>query len=192
MARSGLANLISELRGMTEAGLTDYGIGAVYYWSDDQIQDILDIHRRDVVFEQLQMYPNQVASGSLSYLDYRSGFGFFEETTGGTAVFYVQDSTGSTISSGYTADYRRGTALFSSDQRGTVYYLTGRSYDLQAAAADLWRRKGAHYATAFDFSTDNHSVTRSQAYKHCLEMADFYEGKSGDSVQTVQMFRGDM
>ena len=192
MARSGLANLISELRGMTEAGLTDYGIGAVYYWSDDQLQDILDIHRRDVIFEQLQMYPNQVASGSLSYLDYRSGFGFFEATTGGTAIFYVQDSTGSTISTGYTADYRRGVTLFSSDQRGSVYYLTGRSYDLQAAAADLWRRKAAHYATAFDFSTDNHSVTRSQAYKHSLEMADFYEGKSGDSIQTVQMFRGDM
>lgn len=193
MARSGLANLIQELRGMTEAGLTDYGIGAVYYWSDDHIQDILDIHRRDVIFEQLQMFPNQVASGSLSYKDYRSSFGFFEETTGGTAVFYVQDSTGVTIgTANYTPDYRRGTALFASDQRGSVYYLTGRSYDLQAAAADVWRRKASHYASQFDFSTDNHSVTRSQAYKHCLEMAEFYEGKSGDSIQTVTMFRGDM
>ena len=197
-ARNGMTALISELRGLTEAGLSEWVIigsaGTVTYWDDDQLQNILDIHRQDLVFDQLGMFPYQVAGGSLSYKDYRASVGFLEATTGGTDVLYLQDSAGDTIgTSTFTPDYRRGQFLFSADQRGSVYYLTGRSYDLNASAADVWRRKAAHYsATSFDFSTDNHSVSRSQVYKHCLEMAAHFEGMSGDSIQTIPMFRGDM
>ncbi len=193
-ARTGLTNLITELRGMCEAGTADFTLSGSTYWSDDHLQDVLDTHRRDIVFEQLQMYPTQITGGSLSYQDYRSVFGYYEATTGGTAIFYVQDSTGANIgTANYTADYRRGQVEFSSNQAGSVYYVTGRSYDLKAAAADIWRRKAAHYApTSFDFSTDNHSVSRSQIYKHCLEMADYFDGVSTSSIQTVSMFRSDM
>ena len=194
-ARSGLSSLITELRGLAEAGTADYTIaGTVTYWTDDQLQDVLDIHRKDVIFEPLQMYPTQISGGSISYQDYRSSFGFYEATTGGTAILYLQDATGATIgSANYTPDYRRGQFQFSANQAGSVYYLTGRSYDLNAAAADVWRRKAAHYApTSFDFSTDNHTVSRSQIYSHCKEMADYFDGQSGGSIQTVSMFRSDM
>ena len=197
-ARTGLANLITELRGFVEAGTADYSIvgsgGTINYWDDDQLQNILDIHRTDIVFEQLQSYPYQVAGGSLSWTDYRSSYGYFEATTGGTAIFYVQDSTGAVSgTANYTADYRRGALTFGTNQAGSVFYLTGRSYDLDASAADVWRRKAAHYApTSFDFSTDNHSISRSQVYKHCLEMAEHFEGKSASAVETVQMFRSDL
>jgi hypothetical protein len=71
--------------------------------------------------------------------------------------------------------------------------LTGSSYDLQSAAADVWRRKASHVApTSFDFSTDNHSVSRSQVYQHCLEMAEFYEDRGANSIQVVPMFRSDL
>ena len=197
-ARTGMADLITELRGFVEAGTADYSIvgsaGTTNYWDDTQLQNILDIHRTDVIFEQLQMYPTYVSSGSLSYQDYRSSFGYFEATSGGTAIFYVQDSTGSTVgSSSYTPDYRRGVVLFGSDQVGTVYYLTGRSYDLPAAAADIWRRKAAHLASSsFDFSTDNHSVKRSQLVDYALKMAEYWEGMSGNSIEMVDMYRGDI
>lgn len=197
MARTGLANLITELRGLAEAGTAEYTIagsgGTATYWDDNQLQDILDTHRKDIIFEPLQMYPYQIAGGSLSWTDYRSGYGYYEATTGGTAIFYLQDSTGATAGTSlYTPDYRRGQITFGANQAGTVYYLTGRSYDLEAAAADIWRRKASHYApSSFDFSTDNHSVSRSQVYKHCLEMAAYYESKSASAVETVQMFRSD-
>lgn len=198
MARSGMADLITELRGLSEAGTADYNIvgsaGTTYYWDDNQLQNILDVHRLDVVFEQLQIFPNQVAGGSLSYTDYRSRYGYYEQTTGGSAIFYVQDSTGANIgTANYTPDYRRGVLTFGTDQRGTVYYLTGRSYDLNASAADVWRRKAAHIApTSFDFSTDNHSISRSQVYQHCLDMARFFEGKSAQAIESVPIFRSDM
>ena len=194
MARTGMAALILELRGLTEAGVSDYTVNNTAYWNNDQLQDILDIHRHDMVFEQLSMYPTQISGGSLSYQDYRSSRGYYEATTGGSAIFYVQDSTGATAgSSGYTPDYRRGQIQFTSNQAGSVYYLTGRSYDLKASAADIWRRKAAHYApTSFNFSTDNHSVSRAQVYDHCIDMANFFEAESVQAVQTVQMFRSDV
>jgi hypothetical protein len=191
--RSGMQNLLAELRGMCEAGASDYTIADVPYWSDAQLQDVMDTHRTDVVFEPLQSYPYQISGGSLSWTDYRSTHGYYEATTGGTAIFYIQDSTGATVSgSSYSTDYRRGVITFSANQAGTAYYLTGRSYDLDAAASDVWRRKASHYANSFDFSTDNHSVSRSQVYKHCLEMAEHFEGKSASAIETVQMFRSDM
>jgi hypothetical protein len=142
----------------------------------------------------LTPYPTQGAGGTLLYNEYRSSYGMFEQTTGGTAIFYVQDSTGATQGTAlWNADYRRGVVTFGSNTAGTVYFVTGRSYDLDAAAAEVWRRKASHYApTSFDFSTDNHSVSRSQVYKHCLEMAEYYRDMSGDAVQSVQMYRGDM
>jgi hypothetical protein len=193
-ARTGMATLITELRSMAEAGTADYSISSSTFWSDDHLQDVLDLHRTEIVFQPLTPYPTQGAGGTLLYNDYRSHYGMYEATTGGTAVFYVQDSTGANVGTAlYTPDYRRGQVSFAANTAGTTYYLTGRSYDLDAAAADVWRRKASHYApTSFDFSTDNHSVSRSQVYAHCLEMSNFYESKSGDAVSTISMFRGDM
>ena len=189
-----MSSLLTEFRSMTEAGTADYTIASTAYWTDNQLQDILDIHRTDVIFEQLSSYPVQIAAGSSSYLDYRSSYGFLEATTGGTAILYLQDSTGAVIgTANYTSDERRGQFQFTSDQAGSVYYMTGRSYDLQAAAADIWRRKAAHYApTSFNFSTDNHSISRSQVYDHCKEMADFFENQSSNAMSTISMFRGDV
>ena len=193
-ARVGMSDLVTELRGMTEAGAGDYTIAGTPYWSDLQIQNVLDTNRTDVVFEQLQPLPTYgTTNGTLIYKTYKSGNGYYEATTGGTEIFYVQDGTGAIAGTSlWTADYRRGQITFSADTSGTTYYLTGRSYDLEAAAAEVWRRKASHYANSFDFSTDNHSISRSQVYKHCLEMAEYYESKSASAVETVQMFRSDM
>jgi hypothetical protein len=193
-ARTGLTNLITELRGLCEAGTADYSIANASYWTDDHLQDVLDLHRLDVVFQQLQPQPTYgTTNGTLIYNTYKSSYGYYEATTGGTAVFYVQDGTGAVQSaSTYTPDYRRGVVTFAADTSGTTYYVTGRSYDLDAAAADVWRRKASHYASSFDFSTDNHSISRSQLYQHAMEMASIFEGKSGDAVSVVNLFRGDM
>lgn len=192
-SRSGMTNLIQELRGLTEAGGADYSIAGVPYWSDSHIQDVLDLHRTDIIFQPLQSYPVTVSGGSVSYMDYRSEYGYLEATTGGTSILYLQDSTGATVgTANYTTDARRGQFQFSASQGGTVYYMTGRSYDLNAAAADIWRRKAAHYApTSFDFSTDNHSIHRSQVYEHCREMADYFSGNSQSAMTTVTMYRSD-
>lgn len=194
MARSGMTAIIEELRSLTESGTSDYTIGTTVHWSDNALQDILDLHRRDIRFMQLQAYPNQIQGGSLVYYDYQANLGYIEATTGGTAITYLQDSTGATLGTAlWTADYRRGMFTFVNTTNGTVVYLTGRSYDINGAAADVWRRKAAHYApTSFNFSTDNHSISRAQVYDHAMEMVSFFENMSGDGLNVVERFRSDV
>lgn len=194
MARVGMTALIEELRSLTEAGTSEYTLGTTVYWSDNALQDIMDLHRLDVRFSQLQAQPDHVSGGSLVYYDYKSEYGYLEATTGGTSIAYLQDSTGATLGTAlWSADYRRGLFTFVNTTNGTVVYLTGRSYDINAAAADVWRRKAAHYApSSFNFSTDNHSISRAQVYDHAMEMVSFFENISGDGLNVVQRYRSDM
>ena len=93
-------------------------------------------------------------------------------------------------SSLYSVDYLRGEVIFSADTTGSAVYLYGRSYDLYAAAANVWRFKAANAAKKFDFSTDNHSFKRSQYMQHCKEMAQFYESQAEPSV--ISLYRSDL
>jgi hypothetical protein len=56
------------------------------------------------------------------------------------------------------------------------------SYNLNAAAAEGWRRKAGKVAGEFDFSTDGQSFSRSQQYRACLDMAAQYARKASASV----------
>lgn len=194
MARTGMTAIIEELRSLGEAGTSEWTIGTTLYFSDNVLQDILDVNRRDLRFASLVPYPDTVQGGTLQYFEYRSDYGYFEATSGGTSILYLQDSTGATAGTSlWSADYRRGVFTFVSDARGTAFCVTGRTYDLNAAAADVWRRKAAHYApTSFDFSTDNHNISRSQVYDHARDMVAFFEGISGNSIQVVNRERSDI
>jgi hypothetical protein len=191
-ARTGMTDIISDLRGLTEAGVSDYSIvgsaGTAVYWSDDQLQIILDNRRTDLKWYEM----TAIEEGDGSYLEYSIDYGNLEATSGGTAIFIVQDLNGEAISSSlYSVDYRRGVVTFNQDTAGTAYWVTGRSYDLSGAAADVWRRKMSHYHTAFNFSTDGHRVDREQLYKHAMEMAEYFELQGGGGFGTIEIMRSD-
>lgn len=192
-ARETMIELITELRGMTEAGINEYAIAGVNYWNDAQLQKVLDKHRDDFIYEALEPEPVVGAGGTSLYYTYElDGRENIEQTIGGTARFYLQDGTGTNVgTANYSVDYLRGYVTFNQDQRGTTYFATGFNYDLNAAAADVWKRKASHHHSAFSFSTDNHSIQREQVYKHCIEMAEMYESMGQDSVTTLQITRSD-
>lgn len=194
MARTGMTALIEELRGLVEAGTADYTVGTTAYWSDNALQDILDSNRIDLIHTYLTPNPVVGVGGTSIYYDYLAPCGFWEATSGGTTIFYLQNGGGTQVGTAlWSADYRRGIITFAADTAGSTMYLTGRSYDLNAAASDIWRKKAAHYApTSFNFSTDNHSISREQVYTHCQEMAAFFSSISGNSLQTVERYRSDM
>lgn len=187
--RAGMGQLIAELRGMTEAGTADYTIAGATYWTDGQLQAILDGHRVDLVFAPLKPAPTYGAGGSLIYKDYYSAYGNFERALSGTAAFYVQDGNYNTVApERYTPDYGRGMITFGTitGTGGTTdYYITGRAYDLFGAAADTWRRKMSHYATSVNFSTDNHSVSMGAIIDNCMKMSNYFESKAGTYGQTI-------
>ena len=190
-ARAGLVDLVSELRNMGNVGSNDFKVDGFPQFSDGRLQDILDMYRTDhfrVELETIESY----SGGTVVYKDYYTGVGFVEKTTGGTSIFYLEDVSGSVVgTASYTMDYLRGKATFGSDTGGSTYYWYGRSYDMNRAAADVWRRKASYYAGQFDFSTDNHSVKKSTVYQQCLRMADYYEARAS-VTEVVTMTRSDV
>lgn len=186
-----MTNLISTLRGMCDVGTDDHTIGATTYWSDNHLQDILDLHRIDVWREPMAIIETYPGGGSVEYKEYQSEYGNWEETTGGTAIFYIEEADGDKIgTASYTADYQRGHITFSADTEGTVYYLTGRFFDMNGAAADVWQRKAGQVASSFSFSTDNHRVDKGALINNALRMAQVFSSMAIPMVTTVS--RGDI
>lgn len=186
-ARTGMETLLLELRGLVNAGTSDYTIGTISYWSDDHLQTVLDRNRVDIYrheTEPILSYNN----GTVEYKEYQIGYGHLEQ---GTSYFKVETAAGVTVgTANYTPDYNTGLLTFTADQGGTAYMFSGRSYDINKAAAEIWRQKGAYYATQFDISSDNHSLRRSQIMKQCIEMASFYEAKATTGGNT-ELYRSD-
>jgi hypothetical protein len=159
-------------------GTSDYTLnGTITYWADNQIQTVLDRHKLTVVREELQPIESYNA-GTLVYKEYRSQYGNFEETTGGTSIFEIENAEGITYgTANWTADYVNGIITFAADTAGTAYFVNGYSYDINAAAADIWRMKAGHHSSGVDFTTDNMTVKRGQLIKNDQDMANYYAGR---------------
>jgi hypothetical protein len=194
MARSTLSDLIEIVRGYVNAGTADYTIGTASYWDNDQIQRVLDRHRRDVRREPMIKVQKYVGGGSVQWYEYLSRYRNYEQTDGGSAIFIVEDGLGADIgTANWSADYLLGQVTFTANTGGTSYYLTGRTYDLYSAAADIWRQKASQVAassSSFDWSTDNMSMKRSQVVSQAREMANYYAGLA--EPMTVQVYRSDV
>ncbi len=179
-ARSGMSNLINHVRNLIDDG------GSVVF-TDDRIQDILDRNRVD--FYQSQLYPiKQEVSGTIVYKVFKSDYTTLEGTVSGTEAFRLYDYQGDPASN-YSIDTMRGVVTFASDQRGSARYLDGRSYDLNAAAADCWRERASKLVGGYDFKVEGRSYSRSQYFKHCADMVEYYSSMANPVTMTIE--RGD-
>jgi len=59
------------------------------------------------------------------------------------------------------------------------------TYDLNAAAADIWEEKSAGRADDFDFNADGGSYTRSQSYEQAMKQARYFRSRRG--LKTIGM-----
>lgn len=190
-ARDGMTTVIETLRSWTEAGSADYSIAGVTYWNDEQLQAVLDRCRTDARRTPLQLVSDVNEANVSIYQDYYFDGGHWEEATGGTAVWVVEDSLGANVgTASYAVNYQAGHIRFTSDTGGSAYYLSGRSYDLHRAAAEVWRRKAAHVAGRVDWKSDNHDIKASQLQKQYLAMAVSYEKQA--PARFVKMHRADI
>jgi hypothetical protein len=160
-----MANLILRLR----RAVDDTGTAV---WSNDQLEDALDTHKLRVHREQLMVDAVNTGAGTTVYKLYHSAFNDFEE---GTAYFQVEDAGGTQRGTAdYTADYVSGIVTMDDDQAGTALYLTGWSYDLNGAAAELWTERAAKVSSYYNVGLDGHQLSRSQWFDHCEKMSEFY------------------
>lgn len=186
-ARAGMASLIAKLRSYTDAGANDYLVGGVPYWSDAQLQDVLDEYRKDIYHDEIGAIL-EYSGGVPIYQQYHTEY---RDLEGGTA-FSLRDASGNEAGTAlYTVDYARGVVTFASDTGGSIYYVYGRTYDLHAAAADVWQQKAAHFAVSYDIQTDGHRLSRSQLINQCFQMATIHKQQSRGANGVISLYRSD-
>jgi hypothetical protein len=175
MARDGMSNTIAELRNMCNAGTADYTLGVTTYWSDNQLQQVLDQYRTDFR-EALEMKPTYTG-GSVTYTEFYFSYPWVEHAESGTVAWRVETSDGGTVAgtADYVVNYHARNITFDNDQAGTAWLLFGRRYDMNRAAAHVWRHKASSYSAVYDVSTDNHTLKRSQLVENARKMALYYE-----------------
>lgn len=59
------------------------------------------------------------------------------------------------------------------------------TYDLHAAAGDIWEEKAAAYAALFDFSADGSSFQRSQQYLQMMQQARYHRSRRSPRTGTL-------
>lgn len=187
-ARTDMSDLILKLRQYTNAGTADYTLGSVTFWSDDQLQDELDKTRSKVNFQPMQAVPVYGVGGSVTYTEYLTGLHNWEKSP------IVQNEGGTTLTAGtaagqYSFDDNIGIVTFVDNTDGHTRYITGNVYNVESAASKVWEQKAAYYANQFDFSTDNHSIKRSQIAMQCEKMAKLYASRAG--ISQIEMVRSD-
>jgi hypothetical protein len=60
------------------------------------------------------------------------------------------------------------------------------TYDLNAAAADIWEEKAAVVAQDFDFNADGGNYSRSQVYQQYMRQARFFRARRVPSTFTLR------
>jgi hypothetical protein len=166
--RQGMTNLITQVAALVND--TSYSS-----FTQQRIQEILDSYRFDFYQEPLAVTAQQIAAGTVSYHVYNSQYKRLEGTASGTTAFRLYDSTGSAITSGYTLDANNGIVRFNATQAGSARYLDARSFDLYGAVAAGWRERASQLTDAYDFRVEGRQYSRSQWFKHCMDMAKQYE-----------------
>jgi hypothetical protein len=61
------------------------------------------------------------------------------------------------------------------------------TYDLNAAAADIWSEKAAVLAPNYDFAADGGRYSRSQGHQHAMQMARYYRARRSPGTVTLRM-----
>jgi hypothetical protein len=181
--RQGMTDLVQLLRQWGQAGTAEYTIGSETYYTDDHLEDILDRNRSDIYREPLTMQISY-SGGTAVYQDYYFERGHVEQATSGATAWQVEDGAGSAIGTGeYTPSYSSKHLRFAADTGGSALYLTYRSYNVEMCAAEVWDGKAASISeSAWDVSTDNHSIKRSQKVANYYKNAAMWRARALSSV----------
>lgn len=163
MARATLSGLIARLR----SAVGDPA-GASQTWTDDELQDFLDVNRQEVRHAQLRPETTW-ANGVAVYTDYYADCGNWE------ADVVLEDGMGTDLTP-KTADLATGHWAFT-EQEPPVY-VTGKSFDLWAAVADVLEAWAARVALDFDFTADGSGFQRSQKREALLAVAAQYRRRA--------------
>lgn len=176
-----MSSLIARVR-----SLISDPAGANQQFSDQDIQDVLDTGRVNVINALLRPTVTLTASGILNYENYYSDVGYWETDA------VIQDGAFNVATDYTDADYLTGHWTWNLANPGKLppLFITGKYYDLYGASADLLERWAAAWARSYDFTADGQSFHRSQASAAMLTQARQYRKQA--LVRAIPMVRDDL
>lgn len=171
--RTTMAGLVVRLRRMIADPASDSQV-----FSDDELLDALDVYQLVHRYERTQPVATIQPGGVRIYLDYYAYDGDWE------ADESLYDASFNVLTPA-TADRLVGHWKFPANT-GLVVWITGKTYDLHAAAADVLESWAAKVHLDFDFSDLQAQFRRSQQMQMLLQMAAQHRAKSRPRTATLQ------
>lgn len=173
--RTSMAELIIRVRTLIgDPAGTDQAV------TDQEIQDVLDTHRWEVRYMPLKGLKSY-ETGAVVYKTWEAPFGQWE----GDAALVDTQYSELTASA---ADLISGRWTFEVSQ--AAVYLTGWTYDLFGAGADLLEVMAAKVAIEFDYTADGATHHRSQKAEAYRRLASEYRRKQ--QVKVIPQTRRDL
>lgn len=123
------------------------------YFSDQDIQDRLDLTRKSFYVHPLKAEETLVAGGLKEYHDYHAARHFWEEGA-------VLQSRNGTELEPDESDWLTGHWHFDDDQDTCHVYITGRAYDVYGACANLMGNLISRLRKEFNFTADGMTIQR--------------------------------
>lgn len=160
--------------------------GASQQFTDQNIQDMLDLGRVNVVNALLRPAVTLTSNGVLNYTDYYADIGNWESDV------VIQNGSFTILTDMSASDYLTGHWTWNLASPGKIppLFITGKYYDLYGASADLLEMWAATWARSYNFTADGQSFQRSQAAQMMLTQAKQYRKQA--LVHTIPMIRSDL
>ena len=150
-------------------------------FDDQEIQDVLDESREDIVNQVLTVKPTYTL-GQVQFLNYYSVLGGWEEDYAFKQFLSVPVTPN-------TLEPIAGHFAFTQSTLPPIY-ITGKLYDVHRAAADLLERLAARYALQFSFSSDGQSFHPEQIQANIAGLVKQQRAKQ--RPRTISMTRSDL
>lgn len=182
-----MERIIKEVRAHTDTRENEVEVNGVSYWTDDQIQDVLDTFRTDARGLQLVRF-SEYENGTNVYKRYYfpDKLGKWIERADTPDAFSIVDGVG-VLAPSHTVDYDGRLVIFSDTTLGRDYFVRARVFDLRAAIAEVWLKKADHRAELINWRAGGQNLQEDDEYKHCMDQYRLYSGLLG--IQSVRLTR---
>ncbi len=163
--RTGMTSLVSHLRQQSDASTTDVFNG-VTYWTDDQLQDILDLHSQG--YQQLPL----TKLGSYDNVSYQLTLTLPYWVEGEFSIYVSGTTTEETTT--FTYNHLTHEITFDSDVTDRELVAFAKTYVMTEAIADVWNQKAQHRYNFITSKAGSHRFEADQVYEHCVERANYW------------------
>lgn len=164
--REGMTQIVALIRQYGHVTENDMTLGAVTYWSDEQLEAIADKHSYRIT---TVLTPVQTIGRTLYKLATPSHYYAELDTV------VMLDSNESVVADEYTYNLIKQEVTFTSDLSTSLgYYMEGAFYNFYESMCDLWEQKASQRYDYIAFKGGDNKMEHDQEYLHCMEQARHY------------------